>query len=357
VKPLRDPDLECLQGVSRKLNAVSKVMAAGVIGLGFIAAVGFHLWRERVPSTAQARVERDSFPVSSRLEGMIGKSFVSNGQYVRAGDLLVEMDKRDGEARLARAAAEVDQAQTAMQGIARRLSKTQPELEKAVSTLRHRERELDTVMLDYEAVSGLRAKKPVSPGRWWTVRKAYQEALSRYSEAKGALGGAIDRVQGDQALGEATAAKLRTAQATIQRTELQLSSARIYATVEGRVAFDKSKLAQRLPAGEGFLSLEGEPWVVADFTRSQLKRLKPGQRVRIRIGAIKQRTFQGNVASIGPLASGALTDRMPVPRVMADLFHLLPTASAKIAFDADSVRGFEERMDSGLSSSVEVVPK
>jgi membrane fusion protein (multidrug efflux system) len=346
VKPLRDPDLERLQGVSRKLNAVRKVIAAGVIGLGFIAAAGFHLWRERVPSTDQARVERDRFPVSSRLGGMIGKIFVSNGQYVRAGDLLVEMDKREGEARLATAAAEVVQAQTAMQGIARRLSKTRPELEKAVSTLRHRERELDTVMLDYEAISRLRAKQPLSPVRLWTVQKAYQGALSRYSEAKGALGGAIDRVQGDQALAEATAAKLRTAQATIQRTELQLSSARIYAMVAGRVAFDKSKLAQRLQAGEVFLSLEGEPWVVANFNRSQLKRLKPGQRVRIRIGAIKQRTFQGNVASIGPLASGAPTDRTPVP-----------TAPAKIVFDADSVRGFEERMDSGLSSSVEVATK
>ena len=354
-KPLREPHLAKLQEVSRKPNAVRKAIAAGVICLGLIAGIGLQRWRERSPSTNQARVERDRCPISSRLEAMIAKIFVANGQNVRAGDLLVEMDKRELEAKLAPAAAEVVQAQTMMQAVATRLSKAQPELEKAASAMRHRERELDAVMLDYEAILGIRAKRAVSPVRLGTARKAYQEALDRYSQAKGVLGGAIDRVQGDQELRDTTAAKLRTAQVTIQRIEQQLSSARIYAMLDGQVAFDKSRVAQRLQAGEVFLSLEGEPWVVANFSRSQLRRLKPGQRVRIRIEAIKQRTFQGKVTSIAPLADGAPLNRMPVQRGVAGLFHALPTAPAKIAFDDDSVRGFEERLDPGLLSAVEVV--
>ena len=108
----------------------------------------------------------------------------------------------------------------------------------------------------------------------------------------------IDRVQSDQELSAAMAAKLRTAQETIQQAERQLSYARVYAMVNGRVAFDKSKLAQHLRAGEVFLNLLGEPCVVADFNGSQLKHLKPGQRVRIRVGTIQKHTFRGKVASI-----------------------------------------------------------
>lgn len=122
------------------------------------------------------RVERDSYPVSSRLEGTIAKIYVSNGQLVRAGDLLVEMDHRQPEA-----------------------------------------------------------------------------ALSRYSEAKTAFGDAIDRVRSDQESREVAAAKLRAAESVIAQTERQLGDVRVYATVNGRVAFDKSKVNQRLRPGETFL--------------------------------------------------------------------------------------------------------
>ena len=172
VDPRGDPDLERLPGVPGKPGAITKGVGAGIVCLGLIAAIGLELWGERIPSTDQARIERDSYPVSSRINGTIGKIFVSNGQYVRAGDVLVEMDNREVEARLAAAAAEVAQEQTTLQASEMRLSKEQPALEKTVSTMRHRERELDTAMLDYEAILGIRAKRGISPARFSVARKA-----------------------------------------------------------------------------------------------------------------------------------------------------------------------------------------
>lgn len=91
------------------------------------------------------------------------------------------------------------------------------------------------------------------------------------------LDSAIDRVRSDQELRDVTAAKLHAAEAAIEQAERQLSYARVYAAVDGRVAFDKSKLSRRLRVGEAFLSVVGEPWVTANFNRRQLRRLKPGQ--------------------------------------------------------------------------------
>jgi membrane fusion protein (multidrug efflux system) len=332
---VRNPDPERFRGMSWNSDAVRKGVGAGVVCLGIIAAVGLELWWECLPSTDQARIERDCHPISSRISGIIGKIFVSNGQYVQAGDLLVEMDRRELEAEVAAAAADVVQEQTTLQASAMRLSKAQPGLEKAVSSMRHRERELDTAMLDYEAILAVRAKRGISPARLLAARKAYEEALALYSQAKAALAAAIERVQGDQGLSETMAAKLQTAQATILRAERQLSYTRIYAVVNGRVVFDKTKLAQRLRAGEVFLNLVGEPCVVADFNRSQLAHLKPGQRVRIRVRSIQKHTFRGKVAGIAPPAR-------------------FTTVPVRIAFDADSLLGFEDRMDPGTASSVEV---
>ncbi|MBV9491131.1 MAG: HlyD family secretion protein [Verrucomicrobia bacterium] len=338
-----------------KPKAIRKVIGAGVICLGLLTPIGFQLWCESSPSTDQARLERNSYPVSSRIAGPIGKIYVSNGQSVKAGDLLVEIDKRPLEARLAAARAEAAQAQASLQAIAARLAKTQPELEKAVALLRHRERELDPVMLDYEALLGAQQKKGASPARLWRARRAYEAALRLYLEAKAALASAIDRVQADQGLRERTAAKLQEADTTVQDAERQLSCARIYAPVNGRVAFDKSKLMQRLRAGETFLNLIGEPWVVANFKKSELKRLKPGQRVRIRIGPIKERTFQGKVAGALSRGSRATISPMPARRLVAGLLNRLEAAPVKIVFDAEGLRDFEDRlMDLGPVNPVAV---
>lgn len=331
------------------------IVSAGALCLGLLmAGIGFQCWHETFPWTDQARVERDSYPVSSLLEGTIAKIFVSNGQFVRAGDLLVEMDHRQLETALAMARAEFLQAQTTMRAIATPLSKEQADLEKAALALRHRERELDGAMLDDQAFLEARARKRVSPARWRPVRKAYETALSRYSEAKSVLDSAIGHVRSDQGLRDVTAATLHAAEAAIEQTERQLSYARVYAAVNGRVAFDKSKVSQRLRAGEVFLRVVGEPRVVANFSQHQLKRLKPGQRVRTRIAAIKGCTFPGRVASVGSRVTRASTERMPAPTPAGGLFSPLQTVPVTIELDPDGVLGFEDRMDPGLASSVEI---
>jgi len=88
------------------------LISAGITCVGIIALVGFYLLREGTPTTDKAVVEGNTYPVSSRIDGAIAGILVSNRQYVRAGDLLAEIDKRDLEARLTAARADLVQAKT-----------------------------------------------------------------------------------------------------------------------------------------------------------------------------------------------------------------------------------------------------
>jgi hypothetical protein len=75
---------QSLPEATRKPKARRTVLGAAVLYLGCLflsAGIGFQRWRKARPWTDQARVERDGYPVSSRLEGTIAKIFVSNGQY------------------------------------------------------------------------------------------------------------------------------------------------------------------------------------------------------------------------------------------------------------------------------------
>ena len=146
----------------------------------------------------------------------------------------------------------------------------------------------------------------VSPLLFSRAKKEYESALSGDLRTKLTLVSAGDRVRDAQVVRDTNISKMHAAETTVWQTETQLSLTRIYAPANGHVVFDKTNFAHHLLAGEPFMKLVGDdPWVVANFNENQLKQIKLGQKVAIRIEGIKQRTFRGEVVNIAPVACGS----------------------------------------------------
>jgi membrane fusion protein, multidrug efflux system len=337
-------------GLGKQLILIS----AGIICVGIIAHIGYQLLGEGTPTTDKAVVDGYTYPVSSRIDGTIGGILVSNRQYVKAGDLLAEIDKRDLEAKLAAARTDLVQAKTMLPEIETQVPKAQAELETAESRMFYREKQLTEAISDYQYISKLETKKGVSPLLFSRVKKEYEDALRDYLRAKMTLVSAGNRVREVQVLRETNSSKMQIAETTVQQTDTLLSFTKIYAPANGHVLFDNTNFAHHLLAGEPFLKIVGDnPWVVANFNEHQLKHIKLGQRVIIRIEAIKQRTFQGEVVNIAPVA----LDRAGRMTFFLSLFALLDspkTVPVKIAFDSESVLGFAEDIDPGMNTFVEI---
>jgi membrane fusion protein, multidrug efflux system len=337
-------------GAGKRLIQIS----AGIICVGIVARIGHHLLGEGTLTTDKAVVEGYTYPVSSRIDGTIAGILVSNHQYVKAGDLLAEIDKRDLEAKLAAARTDLVQSNKILPEIETQLSKALAELETAESRMFHRDKELTEATNDYQYISKIRTKKVVSPLLFSRVKKEYESALSEYLSAKMTLVNAGDRVREVQTLSDKNISKMHTAETTVRQTESELSYTKIYAPANGYVLFAKTNFANRLLAGEPFLKLVGDdPWVVANFNENQLKHIKLGQRVTIRIEAIKQHTFQGEVVNIAPVARGSAGGMALLLSLSAfiDPPQIVPV---KIAFDSESVLGLAEQIDPGLDAFVEI---
>jgi membrane fusion protein, multidrug efflux system len=140
-------------GIGKRVILIS----AGIICVGIIVRIGYHLLGEATPTTDKAVVEGNTYPVSSRIDGTIAAVLVSNRQYVKAGDLLGEIDKRDLEAKLVAARTDLVQTKTMLPEIERQLSKAQAELETAGSRMFHRDKELTEAHLrQFEKLDGWR---------------------------------------------------------------------------------------------------------------------------------------------------------------------------------------------------------
>jgi membrane fusion protein, multidrug efflux system len=342
--PSREP------GIGKRLVRIG----VSIICVGILVHIGYHLLGEATPTTDKAAVEGNTYPISCRIDGTIAAILVSSRQYVKEGDLLAEIDKRDLEARLAAARTDLVQAKTMLPEIETQLSKAQAELETAESRMLHRDKDLTEAKCDYQYISKIQTKRGVSPLLFSRAKKEYESALSEDLRAKLTLVGAGDRVRDVQVVRDTNISKMHAAETTVWQTETQLSLTKIYAPANGHVVFDKTNFAHHLLAGEPFLKLVGDdPWVVANFNESQLKQIKLGQKVAIRIEGIKQRTFRGEVVNIAPVACGSAGPMAALYSLLAFIYSP-QTVPVKIAFDSESVLGLAEQIDPGLNTFVEI---
>ena len=83
---------------------------AGVLLIGAIAGTVYWLYARNYESTDDAFIDGDVVQVSPKLSAYVSKVYVHDNQQVKKGDLLVELDPRDYQARLETAQAQLKAA-------------------------------------------------------------------------------------------------------------------------------------------------------------------------------------------------------------------------------------------------------
>jgi membrane fusion protein (multidrug efflux system) len=143
-------------------------------------------------------------------------------------------------------------------------------------------------------------------------------------------------------------AQVQQARATLEQAETNLSRTTITAPVAGRVA--------RLTAAKGAYAAVGqalimfvprEVWVTANFKETQLRAVRPGDPVTIKIDAFPRRKFKGHVDSI-QAGSGTAFSLLPAENATGNYVKIVQRVPVKIVFD--------EQPDVLLGPGMSVVP-
>jgi membrane fusion protein (multidrug efflux system) len=114
------------------------------------------------------------------------------------------------------------------------------------------------------------------------------------------------------------------------------------------------EVGNRVQVGQALVAVvDNDCWISANFKETQLKKMYAGQPVEITVDAIGGHVFRGRVDSISP-ASGAQFALLPPDNATGNFTKVVQRVPVKIVFDADSVRGYEERLRPGLSAVVSV---
>jgi multidrug resistance efflux pump len=272
---------------------VSRIQRAVLVGVVLVAIVLVVLYlrhAERFPSTDDAYVDADVVQVVAQVAGPIVGLPISDNQFVRAGDLLFEIDPRPFEIAVEKASAEVDKTGQDVSALADQVQSAEAHLGEARANLLLAETQWRRI----EPLARIGAvpfqDRDKAQARLSEARSSLADAQAQLTKAKHQLGEA----------GEDNA-DLRTALAVLEDAELQRSYARVEAPVNGYVTDLTLSPGSYANVGSPMLALvDTDSWRVTGYMKeTQLQWIRVGQSARIYLPAYPDEVFEGVVQGIG----------------------------------------------------------
>ena len=373
-------------------------IALGVLVIAVIAVGAWFYLTAARESTDDAQVDAHVTPIASRVGGTVQALPIADNQHVEAGTVLVQLDPRDYEIAVAKARAELSDAEASAraaesavpvtsaattgtlstaQGSVEQsqasIDQAQKELEQArarLVTARSRVREVEAnatkTARDVERLRGLLAKDEVAQQQFDAAvaaaevqRAAVDTAKSQITEAEAGIQVAEGKLMGARAGEQQARAGLKSAQsgpeqvaamraraasaearaqqakAALDQAEMNLQYTVIKAPVKGTISRKVVEPGQVVQPGQPLMALIplDTVWVTANFKETQLKAMRPGQKVTITVDAYGGREYSGHVDSLSA-ATGARFSLLPPENATGNYVKVVQRVPVKIALES-----------------------
>ncbi len=317
---------------TKKPSKKIKRKIAFVIITILLVFAGFYLVKEmQYESTDDAYVETTTVNVAPKVSGEILEVYVTDNQKVNAGDLVAIIDDADYKVKLAQANANYE--------------KIKFDQANAKANLKASESNIELAKKDLERYTNLYEQGAVS-------KQTLDTAQVKYDGAKAGLTQAQQALFSDNNGKTVADANLLTAKAAKDKAELDLSYTKIYAPQSGTVASRRVEKGMYVNVGSPLFTLVPEKvWVIANFKENQLRHMKPGQKVDIKVDTYPNHIFKGQIDSI-QRASGAKSSLFPPENAVGSFVKIVQRIPVKIIF-TEKIDPEEYNIVPGMS----VVPK
>jgi membrane fusion protein (multidrug efflux system) len=169
------------------------------------------------------------------------------------------------------------------------------------------------------------------------VTKAQLDAAkARVGQARAGVAAAladVKQVGMKTADAQAKLAKVEQARALLDAAELNLSYTEITAPIDGVATHKQVETGQIVQAGQGLLVVVPlqNVWVTANFKETQLKNMKAGQKVEVKVDTYGK-TFSGHVDSIAG-ATGSVLSLLPPENATGNYVKVVQRIPVKIVLD------------------------
>ena len=231
--------------------------------------------------------------LSSRAMGYIVAVHVREGDRVRPGQLLLEIDNREAAARLKKAQAGLWEAQEMLQ-------ETERTIQAQESAKTAAEADQSLAASTFNRYQALLERKSVSQQEFDEAQARYRGKTAEVERIKEMLGSM--RARREQVL-----ARMDQAKAEISQAQIHVDYGRILSPSEGVVTLKQAEVGALASPGAPLLTLEddGRYRLEASVEERMLGKIRLGESVRVSIDALGDQEWTARVGEIQPFADPA----------------------------------------------------
>lgn len=386
-----------------KKTARRPLMILGVlVGVMAVAIGGYALATANQEGTDDAQVEADVVPMAARVGGQVLHVRVQENQQVKKGTLLFEIDDVDYAARVKQAEAELAtaQAQAAaadaqfqvaqssvkggftaakanVSGSNVGVANAAAQVATAEANLARAQADAKRAELDLSRAKQLFQANAVSQQALDNAQATYDSAQASLAAAKAQVSAAqegkraaearVDAARGQleqsspvdaqlaasKSNADLAHARVKSAEAALVLAQNQLSYTKVTAPDDGVVSKLGVHEGQLIQPGQPLVELvPDETYILANFKETQIGRIKPGDKVEIKIDSYGGEKFEGKVESLSG-GTGARFSLLPPDNASGNFVKVVQRVPVRIAW----AQRPSKPMRAGLSADVTVYVK
>ncbi len=287
-------------------------------------------------STDDAFIDGHAIQISPKVAGRVWQVLITDNQFVKKGDPLVQIDARDFDVAQAQARASLAAAQSRLLQARSQLIVSQAAAEQDQAAVGSAEAEAKRAQQDLQRYQAVESRA--------VSREQVDAAVAAAQSTAAALEVAHKKADTSQAqvalsrsqIGSAEA-EVQQAEATVRQAGLNTSYAAISAPEDGWVTHRSVENGEYVQVGQALLAVvQSNVWITANFKETQLTDMKPGQPVSIQVDAYPRQRFTGQVDSI-QAGTGAQFSLLPPENAAGNYVKVVQRVPVKIVFDQGAV--------------------
>ncbi|MBC8750353.1 HlyD family secretion protein [Paraburkholderia sp. WC7.3b] len=330
-------------------------MLLAILSVVVVLALATSYWffvGRLVETTDDAYVGGDVTVMAPKVNGFVTDVLVHDNEFVHANQVLVRLDARDYDARLAQANAEVESARAAVTELEAKKSLQLATINEQAAEVRASGAELTRSVADQTRYRELVKDDAVSNQ---VVEKAdadLTKARAAVDRSSAALLAAQRQIAVlDAQIGDAKA-RIATAQAAQRVAALNVEYTTIRSPIDGYVGNRTARVGLLANTGVSLLTVVPASglWIDANFKEDQLRKMRAGDSVEVQLDA-SSTSLRGVVESLAP-ATGATFSVLPAENATGNFTKIVQRVPVRVRLDVP--KDMQRVLRPGLSATVKV---
>ena len=332
--------------INNKFNRKKIIVFLILLALVFAAVWLFYSWYMRTYiSTDDAYISGRIHIVAPKIAGTVASVNVNDNQYVKAGELLLEIKPEDYEVRVAQASTTLDAEKSMQSESAHQIELTEKEyaeakfkVASASANIEIEKVNMKKAELDFKRAEKLLKTQAVSQEYYDQAKTIYDTSVARLKAAEEGLNQALANTEVKNASVKkvksslsARSSMVKQREAMLQETKLNMSYTKIYSPVEGYVTRKSVEVGDQLRPGQPVMTVVPlhDVWIIANYKETQLTRVKAGQKVRIKVDTYPGKVYKGRVDSI-MAGTGSVLSMFPPENATGSFVKVVQRIPVKI---------------------------